>query len=83
MLLVNDVMNKNLMGQVNSLMVNCVSQGEMFDYLINIGLKRDDATLMAKSFDATKKTYSVIPIYYFAASKASGMKQDFNGKFYK
>lgn len=62
MKLIDEIMSKKLWGQVNNLMMNCISRAEMFDHLIHIGLDGKDATYMASSYNPAKHSFSVIPL---------------------
>ena len=62
------------LNQIHNLSMNCNTESELNEYLL-----ANRCTIRTQlAGDHTK-----LPIYYFTASKTSGMKQDRNGNWYK
>ena len=84
-MIITTKLNSDQFRMINNLMMNCATKQEMFDYLFcKVGINAFHSIHMSNSFNKTRQySFTVLPIYYFEASKATGMKQDRYGKFYK
>lgn len=79
----------NTLNKLHNLMLNSSSRSELRTLVFNLSLDNIYNNHYDNVFNSTIENpvlagkCSVLPIYYFKASKTSGKKQDRFGQFYK